>query len=106
MWGPYPALVAAAADGGGNGTVEGVAWYCDKPEYVARLYRYKTDVYRMAYCKIHVPSLSSASASSPRGGDMEILKNGGMFVSTCDLEELDEGKFVIGECCTSRMGRF
>ncbi|RWA08148.1 hypothetical protein EKO27_g6961 [Xylaria grammica] len=85
MWGPYPALLPSTA----NNTVQGMAWLCEKPEYVPRLCSYETDAYRMAYCDISIPSAD--------GDGVEVLKNARTFVSTLDGDELSDGRFSIAE---------
>ncbi|KAI3343420.1 hypothetical protein F4824DRAFT_7872 [Ustulina deusta] len=95
MWGPYPALVPAAPDEGKR--VDGMAWLCEKPEHVARLCRYETGAYRMAYCDVSVPAAD--------GHGVEVLANARTFVSTIDADELDEGKFSLAKY-QRRMKRF
>ncbi|KAJ8122583.1 hypothetical protein ONZ43_g1259 [Nemania bipapillata] len=83
MWGPYPALVPAAADE----AVQGTAWLCDKPEYVPRLCTYESDAYRMAYCDVSVPAAD--------GNGVEVIKNARTFVSDLDDEDLEDGEFDL-----------
>ncbi|TGJ78933.1 hypothetical protein E0Z10_g9833 [Xylaria hypoxylon] len=90
MWGPYPALLPAAV----NSSVQGVAWLCEKPEYVARLCTYETSAYRMGYCDI---SIFSASGDAVE----EVLRNSRTFVSTLVDDELEDGTFNITEYMTS-----
>ncbi|KAI1828379.1 hypothetical protein F4861DRAFT_179608 [Xylaria intraflava] len=91
MWGPYPTLVPAAADDDDDGkSVAGSVWWCDKPDYVARLCQYETDAYRMAYCDVAVPSAD--------GSGVEVLANARTFVSTLPAEHLDEGDFDAEKC--------
>ncbi|KAF2963159.1 hypothetical protein GQX73_g10418 [Xylaria multiplex] len=87
LWGPFPALVPAAVDD--TEGVQGMAWFCEKPEHVARLCAYETDAYRMAYCDILLPST---------GDVVEVLENARTFVSTLGDDELEDGEFNIAEC--------
>ncbi|KAI0097607.1 hypothetical protein GGR51DRAFT_577906 [Nemania sp. FL0031] len=84
MWGPYPALVPAD-----DGTARGLAWLCEKPEYVPRLASYESDAYRMAYCDISVPAAD--------GNGVEILRNARTFVTALDDNELEDGEFNLDE---------
>ncbi|KAI0455663.1 hypothetical protein F5B21DRAFT_523442 [Xylaria acuta] len=86
MWGPYPALVPAAADDE-EGRVGGTVWLCEKPEHVARLCNYETSAYRMAYCDVLVPSVE--------GSCQEIIKNARTFVNNQNSDELTEGSFDV-----------
>ncbi|KAI1122920.1 hypothetical protein F5Y10DRAFT_252989 [Nemania abortiva] len=82
MWGPYPALIPDD-----NGAVSGVAWLCEKPEYVGRLESYESSAYRMAFCDISVPSAD--------GSGVEIIRNARTFVSTLNADELEDGEFDL-----------
>ncbi|KAI1437672.1 hypothetical protein GGR50DRAFT_691941 [Xylaria sp. CBS 124048] len=77
FWGPYLALEPVGKYGGANNVVNGKLWWCDQPEYVARLCRYETAAYRMAYCDVFVPSSD--------GSGVDVLKNVRTFVfNECD----------------------
>ncbi|KAH8158514.1 hypothetical protein CIB48_g9735 [Xylaria polymorpha] len=86
MWGPYPALVPAAA-GDENGHVEGTLWFCEKPEHVARLCTYETDAYRMAYCNV----LATAAAD----GTSVVIENARTFVFNQNYNLLEDGNFNV-----------
>ncbi|KAI1200075.1 hypothetical protein F5X97DRAFT_294806 [Nemania serpens] len=92
MWGCFPALVPAIADADADdedegGLVDGVAWLCEKHEHVARLCRYETEAYRMAYCDVWVPAAD--------GDGVEVLGNARTFVSVLAAEELGRGAFDV-----------
>ncbi|KAI3337544.1 hypothetical protein HD806DRAFT_518363 [Xylariaceae sp. AK1471] len=96
-WGPYPALVPADNtndEGEGEGhVVRGVAWCCDKPEYVARICGYETGAYRMAYCEV----------SFPTDDKLKIIRDARTFVWARDTKELEDGVFDVEEY-RARMG--
>ncbi|KAI0481488.1 hypothetical protein F4859DRAFT_421576 [Xylaria cf. heliscus] len=95
MWGPYPALVPAAPDDE-DGHVEGVAWLCERPEYVARLCTYESKAYRMAYCNV----LVAAGDKSPK-----LIKNARTFVFDQDQgDTLTDGRFDIEQYCKDILG--
>ncbi|KAI1393786.1 uncharacterized protein F4822DRAFT_385848 [Hypoxylon trugodes] len=76
-WSCYPALVPKE-----DGVVKGMCWKCEKGVQVHRLALYESDAYRMAECKITTD-------------DGEVIENGRIFVSTLDVDELDEGEFDL-----------
>ncbi|KAI0200720.1 hypothetical protein F4808DRAFT_149883 [Astrocystis sublimbata] len=88
MWGPYPALVPAAANTNEEqATVKGRAWLCEKPEHVARLSTYETNAYRLAYVDIRIEA---------EDGSVVVLQSARTFVCNQDPDELEDGSFDIG----------
>ena len=84
IWaGLYPMLVPQK-----GAVVEGSAWLCSDPRHVERLRRYETDNYRVEVCDIEVEV-------DAEGGEKktEVIKNGRVFVSAEDTQDLEEGEF-------------
>ncbi|KAI0382973.1 hypothetical protein F5Y04DRAFT_251538 [Hypomontagnella monticulosa] len=79
MMGPFPALIPDE-----DSKVKGMCWKCEEPRHVANLRRYETKSYRMEYCEIIKE-------------DGKIIENGRVFVSTLDMDYLDEGAFDLDE---------
>ncbi|KAI2637485.1 hypothetical protein GGS21DRAFT_481591 [Xylaria nigripes] len=86
MWGPYPALLPADDE---EEPVPGSLWWCDRPEYVARLCRYETAAYRLAYCDVSLPTAD--------GCGVDILENVRTFVSTLEEDQLGKGEFDLDD---------
>ncbi|KAI0446055.1 hypothetical protein F4803DRAFT_547574 [Xylaria telfairii] len=87
MWGPYPALVPAAA-GDKDGHVEGTLWLCEKPEHVARLCKYETEAYRMAYCNVLTTAADGTNA---------VIENARTFVFNQSYNLLKDGDFSVAK---------
>ncbi|RYP67423.1 hypothetical protein DL771_007254 [Monosporascus sp. 5C6A] len=80
MWGPFPALVPAAADA----EVRGVAWKCEVGAHVSRLCFYETDNYRLEFVGI-------------KKDDGDVIKDGRTFVYAGDPADLEEGSFDLAQ---------
>jgi hypothetical protein len=85
-----------------GGLVRGVAWWCDKPEYVPQLCYYETGAYRMAYCTL---SLCVADPVLPDRVGETTVGNARTFVWARDAGELEDGVFDVAEY-RARAGRW